>query len=102
MNSIEGNDVVEEKPERKKPGPKPKVKEEEVKDAVAEAMANIAKMNDMAARIWEGQSISLPIIERVGRIKAALKDKGFTEFDHLVLPDDKWSRNNGNGYKKFI
>lgn len=34
-------------------------------------------MNDLAKRIWDGQSISLPEADRVNRIVAALKDGGY-------------------------
>lgn len=34
-------------------------------------------MNDLAMRIWVGQSESMPECERVVRIIAALKDKGY-------------------------
>lgn len=42
--------------------------------------------NERAAKIWEGQSTSLSILERVGRIKLALKQRGFTRWDDLVIP----------------
>lgn len=48
------------------------------------------EMNDLAMRIWEGQSISLPITERVKRIKASLTEKGY-DTSTLTLPvDDKY------------
>ena len=74
---------------RKKPGPKPKPKPvEELIDAA------VVQMNDLANRIWEGQSPSLPLNERVRRIKNSLKEKGFTAIDQLVLP--------GKEYKRFL
>ncbi len=51
--------------------------------------------NERAAKIWEGQSESLSIIERVGRIRMALKDKGFSRWDELVIPTD-------GDYKKYL
>jgi len=47
----------------------------------------IAKMNMMAKRQWDGQSASLSIIERVGRIRAGLKGHGYVDIlNDLVLP----------------
>ena len=119
MNSIENKDLVntvhtadtsiEEKNSvaRKKPGPKPKPKPEpEFEDtgdpaskpkpeSVEELIETaVAQMNDLANRIWEGQSPSLPLNERVRRIKNSLKEKGFTAIDQLVLP--------GKEYKRFL
>ena len=48
--------------------------------------------NQRAVAIWEGQSPSLGIAERVGRIRAALKDKGFKDFDKLKLPTKDYER----------
>ena len=42
--------------------------------------------NTRAAAIWEGQSSSLSILERVGRIKLALKAKGFEDFSNITIP----------------
>jgi len=42
--------------------------------------------NERAAKIWEGQSTHLSILERVGRIKVGLSDKGFTDFKNLTIP----------------
>lgn len=48
------------------------------------------EMNDLAMRIWDGQSISLPLTERVKRIKARLTEKGY-DITNLTLPtDDKY------------
>lgn len=44
-------------------------------------------MNDLAMRIWEGQSVSLPLGDRVRRIKAALIDREYgDELEALFLP----------------
>jgi len=51
--------------------------------------------NERAAKIWGGQSVSLTILERVGRIKLALKERGFTRFDELVIPTTE-------DYKKYL
>jgi hypothetical protein len=58
-----------------------------------EAKAAVADMNALALRIWDGQSIDLPLIERVKRIKSALLDKGY-DLDGLSLPDP--------GFKKYL
>lgn len=42
--------------------------------------------NERAAKIWEGQSPNLGIAERVGRIRSALKVRGFTRFEELEIP----------------
>ena len=42
--------------------------------------------NTRAAAIWEGQSSSLTVLERVGRIKLALKAKGFEDFSNITIP----------------
>jgi len=48
-----------------------------------------------AAKIWAGQSNTLSLLERVGRIRMALKDKGFDDFDNLVLPTTE-------DYRKYL
>jgi hypothetical protein len=47
------------------------------------------EMNDLALRIWDGQSVSLPRKLRESRIVSRLKDKGYTdeELIKLELPD---------------
>jgi len=45
---------------------------------------------DLATRIWNGQSPDVPIIERVSRIANALKDKGF-DLD-ITLPHEDAER----------
>lgn len=45
------------------------------------------EMNDLALRIWDGQSVSLPRTTRVNRIISRLKDKGFDCIDKLELPE---------------
>lgn len=52
------------------------------------------KMNALALRIWEGQSVSLPLIERVARIKKGLEGQGYTDHSGLVLPDA--------GFRKYM
>ena len=61
-------------------------KPEEIPDNAADKFESVEWANDHAAKIWEGQSSSLSLIERVARIRAALKDKGFNRFDALKLP----------------
>lgn len=51
--------------------------------------------NDHAAKIWAGQSPALSLLERVGRIRMALKDKGFDDFDNLVIPTK-------HDYKRYL
>ncbi len=45
---------------------------------------------DLANRIWAGQSPDVPVIERVQRITNALKDKGF-DLD-ITLPHEDAER----------
>lgn len=53
----------------------------------------VKKMNDMALKIWQGQSPDLPMIERVGRIKNALEYHGYAEhLGKLDLPGQEWKR----------
>ena len=101
MNDIENKDLVNFAPERdpednsvarKKPGPKPKQKPE---PALPPIDKSVSQMNDLANRIWEGQSPSLPLNERVRRIKNSLIERGFTEeLSQLILP--------GKEYKRFL
>lgn len=53
-------------------------------DAVPQAKEEAAEevrdeMNDLARRIWDGQSVSLPVKLRIERIEARLRDKGYTD-----------------------
>ena len=43
--------------------------------------------NERVKLIWEGQSPSLGVAERTGRIRAALKEKGFANFDAIHWPN---------------
>lgn len=43
-------------------------------------------MNELAFRIWEGQSIDLPINERTRRVVAGLNAHGYTDTSKLSLP----------------
>ncbi len=51
--------------------------------------------NERAAKIWAGQSPNLSMLERVGRIKLGLGDKGFTDFKKLTLPTNA-------DYKRYL
>ena len=51
--------------------------------------------NAHAAKMWEGQSEAVSTLERVGRIRLALKAKGFERFDELVIPTNK-------DYKRYL
>ena len=42
--------------------------------------------NERAKLIWAGQSTPLDIIQRTGRIRFALKEKGFTDFEAMDWP----------------
>jgi len=42
--------------------------------------------NTRVQAIWDGQSPSLSVIERTGRIRSALKERGFTDFEKLDWP----------------
>lgn len=55
----------------------------------------VAAMNAHALRIWEGQSISLSLKDRVERIKAGLVEQGHAErLSALVLPAE--------GFEKYL
>lgn len=43
-------------------------------------------MQSYAMRVWDGQSISLPIAERVRRVEAALAEQGCTDMSAINLP----------------
>lgn len=43
-------------------------------------------MNSLALRIWEGQSIDLPINERTRRVVAGLNAQGYIDTSKLSLP----------------
>jgi len=63
--------------------------------AMSAKQSRVADMNLLARRIWDGQSISLPLITRVGRIKSALAAKGYEkDISSLSLP--------ATGFKKFL
>jgi hypothetical protein len=51
--------------------------------------------NTRANAIWAGQSSSLTTLERVGRIKLALKKFGFKDFESLEIKG-------ANDYKKYL
>lgn len=57
---------------------------EPIQDAV-EAI-DASAMNILAARIWEGQSVSAEEGWRVGRVLEGLKSHGYTDFSGLALP----------------
>lgn len=57
---------------------------EPIQDAV-EAI-DASAMNDLAARIWEGQSVSADETWRVSRVLDGLKSHGYSDFAGLVLP----------------
>jgi len=58
-------------------------------DQPTDKFQTIEWANERAAKIWEGQSVSLSLVERIGRIRMALKAKGFRDFDNLVIPTDE-------------
>lgn len=47
----------------------------------------IDKMNEYAARVWDGQSVDLPKHERLRRVTEALKGQGYIDVDlqHLKV-----------------
>lgn len=57
---------------------------EPIQDAV-EAI-DASAMNDLAARIWEGQSVSADETWRVSRVIEGLKSHGYSDLSGLVLP----------------
>ena len=69
----------------KKP-PQPKNKPKVEGEDVVNIFETLEWANERAAKIWEGQSTHLSILERVGRIKVGLSDKGFTDFKNLTIP----------------
>lgn len=48
--------------------------------------SDVAAMNELAARVWAGQSESLPRHERVRRIERALAAQGY-DVSGLELPE---------------
>lgn len=53
--------------------------DERLQKEIDKAMKNLDKLdisNTLAMRIWEGQSPSLPKVERIRRIKQSLEEKG--------------------------
>lgn len=46
-----------------------------------------SKAQSLALRIWSGQSVDVPVIERVARIAAGLKEQGFSLDVDLPHPD---------------
>ena len=63
-----------------------RIQEEVNKSKAIDKFKTVEWATERAKAIWEGQSPGLSMVERVGRIKAALKDKGFTDFDNLTMP----------------
>ena len=59
---------------------------QDVLDKVADKFQTLEWANARAAAIWEGQSSSLTVLERIGRIKLALKAKGFEDFSNITIP----------------
>lgn len=49
-------------------------------------------MNDMALRIWDGQSTDLPLNERVKRIVSGLKEQGYEDMSGLELPAEGFGK----------
>lgn len=76
--AVEGSDQVH----RVKRGPKPKLLEKPV-------VVN-SEAQDLAMRIWDGQSPDVPVIERVSRIANALKARGFSL--EIELPHSEAAR----------
>ena len=64
-------------PAKKKATPKSKQTDEAKRQAIKDA--RIASMNELAVKIWDGQSASLPVKERKARIKTALTVKGYKD-----------------------
>ena len=64
-------------PAKKKAAPKSKQTDEAKRQAIKDA--RIASMNELAVRIWDGQSVSLPKKERLARINTALTAKGYED-----------------------
>lgn len=46
---------------------------------------------NLALRIWQGQSPDLPLIERVARVKNGLAARGW-DMDGVELPAEDWQR----------
>lgn len=68
-------------PENTTPGP------------VSQQDGRTVAMNDLALRIWNNQSVSLPLGERVRRIKRGLIEQGYEDnLSALVLPVDGFER----------
>ena len=72
-----------------------KIEPKTIKNTTEAADVELEWANKRAADIWEGQSPNLSILERVGRVKLALKSFGFTDFESLVIPTN-------HDYKKYL
>ena len=58
-----------------------------------ESPERIAKMNDHARRVWEGQSPSLSVLERVGRVRQAVIGQGYHDIIRfLELPEPQYNK----------
>jgi len=52
----------------------------------SDIQGEVDRMQDMAQRIWDGQSISLPLKTRAERIGKALTEQGFEPLLHRLRP----------------
>lgn len=70
-----------------KRGPKPKARQPE-SPIVADygGRVTISPAQDLANRIWEGQSSSIPRVWRIERVKAGVAAQGFDP-ESVVFPD---------------
>lgn len=68
--------------------PKKVIEEAKVEEPVSVVAPddNTEAMNALALRIWEGQSIDLPVNERTRRVVAGLNAQGYTDTSKLSLP----------------
>jgi len=79
--------------------PKKKIIKREPEDGIIELSveemaenATTKAMNDLALRIWEGQSPDLPKKIRVERIAMRLRDRGYEDLKALDLPAEDYKR----------
>ncbi len=55
---------------------------------------DISAMNDLALRVWDGQSVSLSLRERVERVVKAVVGQGYEDIASIKLP--------ATGFEKFL
>ena len=75
---VEGADVIDE------PVSQPAEPIRNTAEAV-DKYQTVEWASERASKIFAGQSPHLPMVERIGRIRIALKERGFTRWNDLVI-----------------